>query len=205
LFLSGFFSLVSAVPAIASSGSILIIFAMISRFWVNVAFNIGLQYAAEVLPTVIRAQGVNFIHIMGYVSSIISPFIASIGRTNISLSLMILGMCSLVAGVLALFLPETLGEDLPNTLEDGETFGSSQSFWNCPACSRPTEAESTPLKPEPEAPVVLRTSMRASLRGETFRSSIISHSPSVGQRNSRNSRYYPQSVEGVKLRRMYTK
>lgn len=52
--------------------------AIISRFWVNVAFNIGLQYAAELLPTVIRAQGVNAIHIMGYVASIISPFVAAV-------------------------------------------------------------------------------------------------------------------------------
>jgi len=52
--------------------------ALLSRFFVNVAFNIGLQYAAELLPTVIRAQGVNVIHIMGYVASIFSPFIASI-------------------------------------------------------------------------------------------------------------------------------
>ncbi|CAG7691839.1 unnamed protein product [Allacma fusca] len=206
LFISGFFSLVSAFPQIATSNSVLIIFAMVSRFWVNVAFNIGLQYAAEVLPTVIRAQGVNFIHIMGYVSSIVSPFIASIGRTNISLSLSILGVLSLIAGVLALFLPETLGEDLPNTLEDGETFGSSQSFWNCPACSGSKEAETMPLKPEGQAPVVLRTSLRASLRGETFRSSIISQSPSTpSSGSSRQSRINPRGAEEVKLRRMYTR
>ena len=57
------------------------------------------------------------------------------GRTNPSLSLTILGLCALIAAVLCLFLPETLGEDLPNTLEDGESFGSKQSFWNCPVCS----------------------------------------------------------------------
>jgi hypothetical protein len=55
-----------------------LVMAIISRFFVNVAFNIGLQFAAELLPTVIRAQGVNAIHIMGYVASIISPFVAQI-------------------------------------------------------------------------------------------------------------------------------
>ena len=33
------------------------------------------QYAAEVLPTVVRAQGVALIHIMGYVATILSPFV----------------------------------------------------------------------------------------------------------------------------------
>jgi hypothetical protein len=58
--------------------TVALVMALIARFFVNVAFNIGLQYAAELLPTVIRAQGVNTIHIMGYVASIVSPFIASI-------------------------------------------------------------------------------------------------------------------------------
>lgn len=48
---------------------------------------------------------------------------------------MILGICAIVAGILTLFLPETLGEDLPNTLEEGQDFGKNQSFWNCPLCS----------------------------------------------------------------------
>lgn len=52
--------------------------ALLSRFWVNVSLNIGLQYAAELLPTVIRAQGVNTIHIMGNVASIISPIVSSL-------------------------------------------------------------------------------------------------------------------------------
>lgn len=49
--------------------------AIIGRFAVNISYNIGLQYAAELLPTVVRAQGVALIHIMGYVASILAPFI----------------------------------------------------------------------------------------------------------------------------------
>lgn len=49
--------------------------AIVGRFAVNISYNIGLQYAAELLPTVVRAQGVALIHIMGYVASIIAPFV----------------------------------------------------------------------------------------------------------------------------------
>lgn len=38
---------------------------MLSVFFVNLSFNIGMQYAAELLPTVVRGQGVSFIHITG--------------------------------------------------------------------------------------------------------------------------------------------
>lgn len=49
--------------------------AIIARLGVNVAANIGFQYAAEMLPTVVRAQGVSLIHIIGYVAHILGPYI----------------------------------------------------------------------------------------------------------------------------------
>lgn len=45
------------------------------RFAVNISYNIGIQYAAELLPTVVRGQGLALIHIMGYVATIVVPFI----------------------------------------------------------------------------------------------------------------------------------
>lgn len=49
--------------------------AIMGRFAINISYNIGLQYAAELLPTVVRAQGVALVHIMGYVASIVAPFV----------------------------------------------------------------------------------------------------------------------------------
>lgn len=49
--------------------------AILGRCAVNISYNIGLQYAAEVLPTVVRAQGVALIHIMGYTANFVSPFV----------------------------------------------------------------------------------------------------------------------------------
>lgn len=56
--------------------------AIMGRFAVNISYNIGLQYAAELLPTVVRAQGVALIHIMGYVSSILAPFVVYLVRND---------------------------------------------------------------------------------------------------------------------------
>lgn len=151
--------------------------AIIGRFAVNISYNIGLQYAAELLPTVVRGQGVALVHIMGYVASILAPFIVYLVsfnstiilynsviifptkirwvyifkccsrkfiwkitlkyvllQANIStdLPLLILGILGIVGGVLTLFLPETLDEDLPQTLQDGEQFGVHQKFFYFP-------------------------------------------------------------------------
>ncbi len=48
------------------------------------------------------------------------------------LPLVIMGTLSVIGGVVALFLPETLGQHLPNTLEEGEAFGSNFKVCSCP-------------------------------------------------------------------------
>ena len=40
-----------------------------------------------------------------------------------SIPIIIYGVMSIIAGLLALLLPETKGQNLPETLEDGENFG----------------------------------------------------------------------------------
>lgn len=131
--LSGIFSLLSILFPIGLYSALM---AIIGRFWINISYNIGLQYAAEVLPTVVRAQGVAFIHIMGYVSSIISPFVVYLSYIHFTLPLIILGVLGIAGGVLCLFLPETLNEELPQTLDDGEQFGQNQRFWEIPCFKR---------------------------------------------------------------------
>lgn len=95
-----------------------------------------MQYAAEILPTVVRAQGVAFIHIMGYVASIIAPFVVYLSVISPDLPLLILGAVGVFGGVLCLFLPETLDHELPQTLKDGEEFGRDQKMWDFPCITK---------------------------------------------------------------------
>ncbi|KAL6437617.1 hypothetical protein ACFW04_004202 [Cataglyphis niger] len=110
--------------------------AIVGRFWVNISYNIGLQYAAEVLPTVVRAQGVALIHIMGYVASILAPFVVYLDIVSSVLPLLVLGIMGILGGLLTLLLPETLDKDLPQTLQDGEDFGKDQKIWDMPFLSK---------------------------------------------------------------------
>lgn len=111
--LSGLLSFFAASVPI---GVYFVSLAMVGRFFINIAINIALQFAAELLPTVVRCEGVAFIHIMGYVASILSPFIAFTSRIQYNLPMIILGAASIFAGLLCLFLPETLKEQLPQSL-----------------------------------------------------------------------------------------
>ncbi|XP_063632710.1 organic cation transporter protein-like [Cydia splendana] len=131
--ISGVFSLLAtAVPVGGPSASL----AILGRFAVNISYNIGLQYAAELLPTVVRAQGVALIHIMGYVASIVAPFVVYLATVSQELPLLILGVLGIVGGLLCLFLPETMDTEMPQTLQDGENFGKDQKFWDNPCFNR---------------------------------------------------------------------
>ncbi|CAG9577071.1 unnamed protein product [Danaus chrysippus] len=143
---SGIFSLLAtAVPIGGPSASL----AILGRFAVNISYNIGLQYAAEVLPTVVRAQGVALIHIMGYVASIVAPFVVYLANISPDLPLLILGVLGIVGGGLCLLLPETMDTEMPQTLEDGENFGKDQQFWDNPCFPRKTKESPEKYIPSP--------------------------------------------------------
>jgi hypothetical protein len=46
------------------------------------------------------------------------------GHVGQAVPLVVFGAASVLAGVLTLLLPETLGEQLPETIEDGIMFGT---------------------------------------------------------------------------------
>ncbi|KAM7358921.1 organic cation transporter protein-like [Cochliomyia hominivorax] len=172
--LSGVFSLLATIAPVGVYSASL---AIMGRFFVNISYNIGLQYAAEILPTVVRAQGVAFIHIMGYVASIIAPFVVYLSYISTMLPLIILGILGIVGGLICLLLPETLNHDLPQTLADGEEFGRGQSIWDFPCLAKKID-ETHDL--EIRSPHFVRSAQSgASLRASTtaeLRSSILQRS-----------------------------
>ncbi|XP_055534267.1 organic cation transporter protein [Wyeomyia smithii] len=161
---SGVFSLLATtVPLGAYSATL----AILGRFSVNISYNIGLQYAAELLPTVVRAQGVAFIHIMGYVASIVAPFVVYLSHISASMPLIVLGILGVIGGVLSLFLPETLGHDLPQSLADGEEFGRGQKIWDFPCLTKKIQDDPDDLPVERFTRATSKNSIGASLRAST--------------------------------------
>ena len=52
------------------------------------------------------------------------------------LPLVIYGILAFIGGILSLLLPETLGKELPETLEDGEKFAKQGNINRSCACKR---------------------------------------------------------------------
>ncbi|XP_066300352.1 organic cation transporter protein-like [Branchiostoma lanceolatum] len=107
--------------------------AMIGKFGLTAGFNIIYLWTAELYPTMIRNVGVGASSMFARVGGIISPYVELSKSVWGPLPYIIFGALSFLAALAALLLPETLGAELPVTLEDGENFGkrkpkSSKSY-----------------------------------------------------------------------------
>ncbi|XP_033362745.1 carcinine transporter-like isoform X3 [Bombus vosnesenskii] len=109
-----------------------LVMSILSRFCLNMAANVGLQYAAELLPTPVRSQGVSFIHIFGIVAHSLAPYITDSAAIWEGFPMLIISTVSFFGAALVLFLPETVGQNLPQTIKQGEEFGRDQHFWSLP-------------------------------------------------------------------------
>ncbi|XP_030851380.1 organic cation transporter protein [Strongylocentrotus purpuratus] len=97
--------------------------AMIGKFGIAGSFAIAYLYPAEIFPTPIRAAGLGMCAMASRVAGMISPLIILLGDYWKPLPFLIFGISSILAGILALFLPETKGRRVPETIEEGENFG----------------------------------------------------------------------------------
>ncbi|KAK4879077.1 hypothetical protein RN001_007223 [Aquatica leii] len=108
------------------------IFVMISKFSVSNSFAVIYNYTAELFPTVVRNSVLGLGAMSSRLSSTLIPLIGLLDSINLELPTTIFAMISIISGFLVLFLPETLGSSMPQTVEDGETFlVNDTAFTSC--------------------------------------------------------------------------
>ncbi|XP_038075653.1 organic cation transporter protein-like [Patiria miniata] len=105
--------------------------AMFGKFAITAAFGHIYIYSLEIYPTIIRSIGMGTSSMMARVSGILCPIILILGKYWKPLPLCVFGGSAIIAGVLSLMLPETMGYSLPDTIQDGENFGKGRSFQLC--------------------------------------------------------------------------
>ena len=106
----------------------------LGKFGITGVFAIIYLHAAELFPTVLRSTGLGTASICGRIGSMLAPIV---GRelTNLTESpvatIVIFALLSFVAGVFTLWLPETKGMKLADTVEQGEALGKNQKWYSC--------------------------------------------------------------------------
>ncbi|XP_073948789.1 beta-alanine transporter-like isoform X2 [Choristoneura fumiferana] len=102
--------------------------AIIARFFINMAYTAAIQWFTELLPTPVRASGSSLVHVSGYVSTAMSPFVVYSERYWRPLPLLIMSATALVAVGFGVLIPETMGRRLPQTIADGEALANNYTM-----------------------------------------------------------------------------
>ncbi|XP_049869757.1 carcinine transporter [Pectinophora gossypiella] len=131
--ISGIFCIVTVLlPADAQTETLILY--LISKCFISASFLIIYPYAGELYPTELRGVGIGTSAYIGGLGLIIIPFINYLGSSNLVLPLVVMGLVSVVGGLTALRLPETLHCPLPQTAEEGEEFGKDWTYKDCFVC-----------------------------------------------------------------------
>ncbi|KAM4544488.1 solute carrier family 22 member 6 [Odontesthes bonariensis] len=101
--------------------------AVLGKGCLAASFNCCYLYSGELYPTIIRQNGMGWVSMMARVGSMVAPMVLLAGDYIPWLPGLIYGGAPILSGVAAIFLPETLGTHLPDTIQDVEDRGSEKS------------------------------------------------------------------------------
>ncbi|XP_059057511.1 organic cation transporter protein isoform X3 [Achroia grisella] len=105
---------------------------MVGKLFISGSYSIIYKYSAELFPTVVRSSGVGLGSMCASISGALTPLISLLDTLNPKIPTIIFGFLALLSGFSTFFLPETVGRNLPQSLEDGEKFGVGDTcFTNC--------------------------------------------------------------------------
>ncbi|KAJ8348327.1 hypothetical protein SKAU_G00269160 [Synaphobranchus kaupii] len=105
-------------------------FAVLGKGCLAAAFNCCYLYSGELFPTIIRQNGMGCVSMMARLGAMAAPLILILGEAMTWLPGLIYGVVPILAGGVALFLPETLAMPLPDTIQDAEERSLSQKSSN---------------------------------------------------------------------------
>ncbi|XP_042355759.1 solute carrier family 22 member 6 [Plectropomus leopardus] len=101
--------------------------AVIGKGCLAASFNCCYLYSGELYPTIIRQNGMGWVSMMARVGAMVAPMVLLTGDYKPWIPGLIYGGAPILSGVTAIFLPETLGSPLPDTIQDVEDRGAGRS------------------------------------------------------------------------------
>lgn len=112
--------LIAVVP---NTGLVPVTLASLGIVGMSISFPTVYLFAGELFPTVVRNIGIGSASTCARIGSMVAPFVAGLSSVAHWMPPVIFGVFPIIAAVLVVFLPETQGAPLPETIEDGEKFG----------------------------------------------------------------------------------
>ncbi|KAM5300751.1 organic cation/carnitine transporter 2 isoform 2-T2 [Glossophaga mutica] len=126
-----------------------IVLVMVGKFGITAAFSMVYVYTAELYPTVVRNMGVGVSSTASRLGSILSPYFIYLGAYDRFLPYILMGSLTILTAILTLFLPESFGSPLPDTID--------QMLRVKGVKYRQTPSHTRILKDGEESPIVLKS------------------------------------------------
>ena len=115
----------------------IVVIVLFGKSCIAISFAVIYNYTAELFPTVLRNTALGIGSMCARLSGAMTPLIMLLDFLNPKVPATIFGFIALLSGFLSLYLPETAGQPMPETLEDGEKFGQGDTcFTTCLGRSR---------------------------------------------------------------------
>jgi len=102
------------------------VLAFIGKAGVSATFAISYNFCAELFPTVVRANALGVCSMASRWGCILAPYLIYLQNSVSWLPFSIFAGVSLSAGLVSLFLPETMGQEMMQTIEEAEKFYASK-------------------------------------------------------------------------------
>ncbi|XP_031427243.1 solute carrier family 22 member 6-A-like [Clupea harengus] len=117
------------------------VLAVLGKGFTSSSFTCVYLFTGELYPTVLRQTGMGFTSTMSRIGSMAAPAVLILDEVLPALPSIVYGGAAVIAGVFALFLPETLNVPLPETVDDVEEKWSKK-----PHVQKQIEKESVALQ-----------------------------------------------------------
>ncbi|XP_055297249.1 carcinine transporter isoform X2 [Sitodiplosis mosellana] len=106
---------------------------VVVKFWLAITFFVINLQAMETYPTCLRQTGLSIGTIGSNIIGIFGPYIVYLGQKfDNRYPIMILFVLCILGSICGLFLPETLHQKLPDSMNEARVFGADQKFWSLP-------------------------------------------------------------------------
>lgn len=106
------------------------VFSMFAKMGATLGYAVVGLHASEMLPTIIRNQGLSVVFFVLSLGSMAIPYMILLGKYGNHFPLIIMGSVDLTASFFASFLPETRNKNLPQTIVESRQLVRERKYWS---------------------------------------------------------------------------
>ncbi|KAI1280449.1 Organic cation transporter protein [Halotydeus destructor] len=113
------------IMAVIFDGWPRILFAIMGRGCIAATYSVTYIYSAEIYPIMVRSLAIGLLAMFSTLGAVSAPLTSHIEFAGESTTLILCACAAFVAGILSFDLPETLGRQLPDSIDDVDRFDES--------------------------------------------------------------------------------